>query len=373
MIRRVAAIILTTLPVAISASSTHDFATPSDDRWQYPFNFSGGGRSTASCFSSLGTGNPAFTGFNDRDGVLIVAWNTASEIPAGQGSSSYDIESIRVTVTNEPGATWAIDLTPDEWFTFDVNNDASINGDGIPRGLPGDTDGESSDLDSGRALELFGTGFGPTYTSVTWNENSTYIGGRETGNLPRDPFPFVYQDGSSEVLHCEDNVKGLHNPGLGSFTPTAWAVGVPQEYTPGSQNTAFDIVFDVNLSLSNGAVRAYFQEQLNAGRVFADITCLADTQQFGSPQGIPSLYNKEAVQQGIQGAKAPKLTIVLRAGITGDLDGNGCVNLNDLTALLAHFGLTSGATLADGDTDGDGDVDLSDLAALLGNFGSGNC
>lgn len=373
MFRQFIAFSISAMPVALSAGASHDFLTPTDDRWQYPFNFSGGGRSTASCFSSLGTGNPSFTGFNDRDGVLIVAWNTTAEIPAGQGAASYDIESIRVTVTNEPGATWATDLSPDEWFTFDVNNDATINGDGIPRGQPGDTDGESSDVDTGRALELLGTGFGPVYNSTNWSENSTYVGGRETGNLPRDPFPFVYQDGTGAVLHCEDNVKGLHNPGLESFTPTAWAVGMPQGYTPGSQTTAFDIVFDVNLNLANGAVRSYFQEQLNAGRVFAYISCLADTQQFGSPQGVPSLYSKEAVQQGIQGAKAPKLTIVLRTGITGDLDGNGCVNLNDLTALLAHFGMTNGATLADGDTDSDGDVDLSDLAALLGNFGSGTC
>lgn len=373
MFRKFASVVIGTLPFTCAYGSTHDFLTPTDDRWQYPFNFSGGGRSTASCFSSLGTGNPSFTGFNDRDGVLIVAWNTTAEIPAGLGAAAYNIESIRVTVTNEPGATWAIDTTPDEWFTFDFNNDAQINGDGIPRGQPGDVDGESSDADAGRALELFGTAFGPTYTPASWNESSPYVGGRETGNLPRDPYPFVFQSGTGTVLHCEDNVKGLHNPGVGSFTPTSWAVGVPQGYSPGSQTSAFDVVFDIDLNLSNGAVRGYFQEQLNAGRVFAYITCLADTQQFGSPQGVPSLYNKEAVQQGTQGAKAPKLTIVLRSGITGDLDANGCVNLNDLTALLAHFGMTSGATLADGDTDSDGDVDLSDLAALLGNFGSGTC
>jgi hypothetical protein len=34
-------------------------------------------------------------------------------------------------------------------------------------------------------------------------------------------------------------------------------------------------------------------------------------------------------------------------------------------ALLAHYGMTSGATWGDGDCDADGDVDLADLAALL--------
>lgn len=55
----------------------------------------------------------------------------------------------------------------------------------------------------------------------------------------------------------------------------------------------------------------------------------------------------------------------------GDLDEDGDVDLSDLAALLANFGVTSGATWADGDLDGDGDVDLSDLAALLAVFGDG--
>ena len=54
----------------------------------------------------------------------------------------------------------------------------------------------------------------------------------------------------------------------------------------------------------------------------------------------------------------------------GDTDGNGQVDLQDLSTLLAHFGAQSGATPADGDIDGDGDVDLQDLAAMLSAFGS---
>ena len=361
-----------TLPIAGAAAQTFDFPTPSDDRWQYPFNFSGGFRTTASCFSSLGTGTPAFSNFNDRDGVLIVAWNTSSLIAPGQGAANYDIESIVVTVTNEPLAEWPIDLTTDEWFTFDFNNDGTLNGDGIPRGQAGDVDGESNDADPGRPLELFGMGFGPTYTAASWNENSPYVGGTDSASLPRDPFPFVYQDGTGTVLHCEDSVQGQHNPGLGSFTPTPWAIGVPVNYTPGSQAVSFDIRFALDLGLSDGRVRESFRQQLDQGRVFAYITCLADTEQFGSTFGIPSLYNKEGVQQGIPGARAPQLTIVLGGSIPGDLDGNGCVNIADLAILLANFG-SSNATPQQGDTDGDGDVDLTDLATLLSSFGSGDC
>ncbi|MFN0134736.1 MAG: FG-GAP repeat domain-containing protein [Phycisphaerae bacterium] len=56
----------------------------------------------------------------------------------------------------------------------------------------------------------------------------------------------------------------------------------------------------------------------------------------------------------------------------GDVDGDGDIDLSDLSTLLANFGAASGQTRAQGDLDGDGDVDLSDLAQLLANFG-GSC
>jgi hypothetical protein len=55
----------------------------------------------------------------------------------------------------------------------------------------------------------------------------------------------------------------------------------------------------------------------------------------------------------------------------GDADCDGDVDLDDLAALLAHYGTTSGATWGEGDCDADGDVDLTDLAALLANYGTG--
>lgn len=55
------------------------------------------------------------------------------------------------------------------------------------------------------------------------------------------------------------------------------------------------------------------------------------------------------------------------APCTGDVNGDGEVNLTDLAQLLANFGATGSGL--DGDLDGDDDVDLTDLATLLSNFG----
>ncbi len=342
---------------------TVDFTTPTDDYWQYPFNGLPGTRPLASCFSSLGTGIASFDAFNDRDGIFVIAWDTSTLIDPNQGPGAYAIESVTVTLTNESIASWPIDLTPDEWFTYDVNNDGLINGDGIPRGQAGDTDGESADADPGRAIELFGSGFGPVYTIETWDELDVYVGGRNSAPAERDPFPFVF-DPNGAPLHVEDNVQAPVG-----FTPVPWAVGVPTGYEPNEANAPFPVTFEIDLDLSGGLVRTYFQEQLDLGRVVVSVTSLADTVQGGTVGGVPSFFTKEGL--GLEtGAAAPRLTIVLSSAAPGDVNDSGCVDLTDLAIVLSNFGAT-GVARADGDLTGDGIVDLSDLAQVLANFGSG--
>jgi hypothetical protein len=60
--------------------------------------------------------------------------------------------------------------------------------------------------------------------------------------------------------------------------------------------------------------------------------------------------------------------------IPGDVDGDGVVNINDVTMLIDYL-LSGDATtvfLAAADVDGDGEVNISDVTALIDYLLSGN-
>ena len=59
---------------------------------------------------------------------------------------------------------------------------------------------------------------------------------------------------------------------------------------------------------------------------------------------------------------------LLTAAIPGDANGDGKVDINDLTIVLAHYGQT-GQTWSTGEFTGDGTVDINDLTIVLAHYG----
>lgn len=359
------ALLLSMVTCNLCQAAEFVFDTPSDDRWQYPFNATPGQRTTASTF-----GAAAISGFNDRDGIVLAAWETADQIDPNLAPDQYRIESVRVVASNFASQfvipAWEADASMDEWFHYDLSGDDQINADGLPRGDAGDTDGESFDSDPNiRPVELFGVGFGPAYTPASWNEGSPYVGASGT-DQPRDPYPLTFKEFTGESLHVEDAVKGLHNDalGVGSFSAVPWALGRTVGYTPGQTQAPFDIVFNVDLDLSDGRVRNYFQQQLSQGKVFVAITSLLEAAQQGAQSGFPSIIMKEGLFLD-PAAHAIRLeidvTLDVPPTVCGDfgttflsMDTSGpqgvpdCyVNLFDFTALIGQWlGCTDPANAA---------------------------
>ena len=60
---------------------------------------------------------------------------------------------------------------------------------------------------------------------------------------------------------------------------------------------------------------------------------------------------------------------LLNPVLPGDANGDGKVDVNDLTIVLSHFGATTGVDWSTGDFNGDGKVDVNDLTIVLSNFG----
>jgi hypothetical protein len=69
-------------------------------------------------------------------------------------------------------------------------------------------------------------------------------------------------------------------------------------------------------------------------------------------------------------ATSSDASLTVSTSCPGDLNGDGNIDLGDLTIFLSNFGILSGATAEQGDMDGDGDIDLTDLTNFLSLFGT---
>ena len=58
-----------------------------------------------------------------------------------------------------------------------------------------------------------------------------------------------------------------------------------------------------------------------------------------------------------------------RTVLPGDANGDGRVDVNDLTIVLSNFGKTTGMSWGTGDFNGDGKTDINDLTIVLSGYG----
>ena len=136
-----------------------------------------------------------------------------------------------------------------------------------------------------------------------------------------------------------------------------------------TMRTANSISLAWDASTDNGGVKDYLI--FRGGTQIGTSTTTSYTASGLSPNTSYGFTIKARDLANNQSGSSSTLTVSTLSGTganKGDLDGNGTVNLTDLSILLSNWNRT-GASVSQGDLDGNGTVNLTDLSMLLTNWG----
>ncbi len=324
-------------PACAAGTINANFPAPALDRWMYPFNSTPGTRPVISTFGST----PGATDFDSRDGQMLVRFDTAAQVPTGQGTAlTVTRATLTVEVAND--LVFPYDNTPDPWQCFVATNDPAWQ----------------ADADSGQPLECFGVGFRNGWTLASFQETSPYTSGGASFLAPgvRNAYAAGF-DASNNLIDISQSARQR-------FDATAWATGTIAGLAPGSLVPAGSQVrFDLNVADPN--IQAYLRSGINDGRVMLAVSSLTFVQQQSG--SFPAFIAKENVYVQLGLASPARLELDVQDGPAcrlGDLNCDGRVNGADLGIMLGDWG-TNGPS----DLNGDHVVNGSDLGIMLGEWG----
>lgn len=316
-----------------------DFPQPALDRWMYPFNSTPGTRPVISTFGST----PGAAEFDSRDGQMLVAFSTGTQVPVGQGSA-LTVTRARLTVEVANDLIFAYDPTTDPWQCFVARSDPAW----------------IADADPGQPVECFGVGFRNGFTASTFLETSPFAPAGSNLLSPGIRNAFAAEAPSPGA------VTDVSQSPRDRRTPTPFAVGQIAGLAPGSLVAAGTrMTFD--LDVANAAIQDYLRSGLNDGRVFLSLTSLTFVQQQAGQ--FPTFIAKENVYVQLGLSEPARLELDVTTGPAcgfADLNCDGAVDGFDLGLLLGAWGTDGGTTGAD--LDRDGTVGGFDLGQLLGNW-----
>lgn len=330
---------------------TVEMASPTMDRWMYPFNSQPGLETSVPVFAAISQ-----AGFDDRDSGFLVGFDMSPEFPAGLPLDMYEVVSLRVTLTMSVGDRWSYDPTAD-----------------VVQSSYATTDPEYVvDTDAGKPVEMFGVGYRNGQSSATFGESSAF------STFPpfppregvRSAFPAVF-DSNGIATDVSRNVRQR-------FEAAAMALGLNPSLTPGAlAPSGATLAFDV--STGDASAIAYVQRGLAEGRLRFMFTTLEAAS--GGPGGgtgdptYPAFYTKEnALGQAIGGLA--KLEMVVRVNgcvVTCDVNRDGGADTSDvidLANMIASGTETSGVC---NDFNQDGGADTGDVLDLADAVAAGTC
>lgn len=313
------------------------FEGPSADRWNYGFNATPGDRPVGSVFGYTGD----LYEFDDRDGQIIIAFDTSDLIAPGAGVDRYLVDAVTIELMLADPLAGGYDPTVDDWRTHLAPRD--------PLFLP--------DSDPGRPIELYATGFRNSMTDASWTETSDFS--------PVGPFGEGVRNAFTAQCMPDGTLLDVSNCITDGFTASPLAVGVANEWSPGEElpeGTSLQFTFDG----SDPDAAAWLSRSLNEGRLLFSISSLVEAEQEGGD--FIDLYLREnpLVQVGVRRAATLQISGEVSTGCnaTGDFDHDCVIGGGDLGIFLAFWGTNNPET----DLNGDGVTNGTDLGILLSLF-----
>lgn len=309
---------------------------PTIDRWSYPFAAQPGSEPNVTVFAALQQ-----AGFDDRDAMFYLAFDTGSLVPSGVGSDRYVVSSLRVTA-------W---VSADNQFEYDPTFDS------VTTSFEPSQAGYTPDLDAGKPVELFAAGYRYGWTALTYLENS-----------PFSPFPsFPPREGVRSVFAAVYDDAGIATD-IGrqvrqGFEALPMAIGRNEELTPGQTVPAgTPLVFEADTGRIADSV--YLARGFDDGRVTFMISGLHAA--AGGPGGgtgnpnYPAFFTKEsAVAQAAGYIARLEFSVLVYPGADFNLDGG--VDGSDVEAFFTAW--EAADTIADFNIDGG--VDGADVEAFF--------
>lgn len=329
---------------SIGGQIDETYPAPTLDRWNYVFAgfgpFIAGEEPDATVFSPFG--NPQAFLFDNRDGEMIVGFDTTPAVPAGMGVTHYRVVSASVTLTTSRDLTFQYDPTRDPVASYFAASDPEF----------------VADADAGRPIEMHLVGYRNGWDVSSYTE-TTPFSPAAPGTLPAK---------GTKNIHAAQ----YDPPGVGAIREVSNHVDQRFEnrplsvgsapLTPGASvaaGTPFTFALDL---ASNPDAQRYLREGLNAGRLNFSITSLATVGQQSSI--VPAFWCREG--DTLLGAIPGTLSISVCVGRPSDFNCDGMVDLADLIGFISEWQPAVGSNSSGpADSVGDGSIDLADLVDFL--------
>ncbi|MBG83521.1 MAG: hypothetical protein CMJ40_03120 [Phycisphaerae bacterium] len=317
------ALAFTTVAATTAVADTYQYCyeVPDFDRWMYPWNGTPGTRIAGPTFTGYGSG------VDDRYGQSLFGWVTI-DIPTDLPAHAYTIVSMSVeaSISND---NVILDETEDARSTHDD---------------------PESDLDPGRPFHLSGVGFRGDYDANTFGDDAPF------GSPDRNAYALGFTP-DGEAIDISNNLTEQFDPKF--FAVATSDSAEPGEFLPELARMRFDV------DVADEYISCYVSESLSFGLLDVMITSLhTGTHSGGSyPQWIMAEHPLVELVPDTGATLCIEVEISY-SGVSGDTNGDGLVNIEDLLKALDEFGECDKCSCAS-DFNSDSQINVDDVLVVI--------